>query len=208
MPPARREVIEAIKRLGEPSIVQLAAAVGISVSGVRKLVVILKSAGLVDDFDWRVPGAPGRAQKRYRLTRKGHELFPTRSFQLARELIRVLTNENTEPVAAYFRQLGQEMLASALERDGESPAGALRALCSVLNEYDYMGTVEERPGILELRFNHCPVRDVAEMVPVLCDIELETIVGAVPGCDVARTQHLLSGDALCVYRVCAGPQAP
>jgi predicted ArsR family transcriptional regulator len=62
--------------------------------------------------------------------------------------------------------------------------------------------VEDTDGSLLLLEHHCPVCEAATACQGLCRGELATFKEAL-GDDVAvdREQHLLSGDARCVYRI-------
>ena len=66
----------------------------------------------------------------------------------------------------------------------------------------YMAEVVEDGESLLLIEHHCPVCAAAESCQGLCRNELELFKGALgAGADVERTQHLLSGDDRCVYRI-------
>jgi len=66
----------------------------------------------------------------------------------------------------------------------------------------YMAEVVEDEKSLLLIEHHCPVCAAAESCQGLCRNELELFRDALgPMVEVERTQHLLSGDDRCVYRI-------
>jgi predicted ArsR family transcriptional regulator len=57
-------------------------------------------------------------------------------------------------------------------------------------------------GAISLIEHHCPIARAAMSCPTLCRTELEAFRAVLGGSvAVERTQHVLAGDARCVYRI-------
>jgi len=84
--PARRAVVEVIKRNGGQTVEQLAEYLGVSPSAIRQHLQYLIGEGLVD-FREALPHGRGRPKRLYELTEVGEELFPRHSGSIALRLL-------------------------------------------------------------------------------------------------------------------------
>ena len=86
--PARKEVILAIKLIGEPTVEQLGEHLGLSVSTLRAHLLSLEAARLIGH---QTEGqGPGRRRHRYFLTQLGEDLFPSENSGLVSVLTQLL----------------------------------------------------------------------------------------------------------------------
>ena len=141
------------------------------------------------------------------LTAAGNQLFPDHHGALTVELIaamrsalgesgldRVIDGRAAEQAARY-RSLMPGVRASLISR--------VQALADQRTHEGYMAEVErEGQGAWLLIENHCPICEAATCCTGLCRSEWD-VFQAVLGDDVRveRTEHLLSGDRRCVYRI-------
>ena len=83
--PAQRQVLVALKRAGEATAADLAAALEISAAAVRQHLSTLRAAGLV--LAERQRGQPGRPVERYRGTDLAERLFEMPDADLSTEIL-------------------------------------------------------------------------------------------------------------------------
>ena len=84
----------------------------------------------------------------------------------------------------------------------------LQQLAGVRTEEGYMAEVRPAgPGVFLFIEHHCPICAAATACQGFCATELD-LFRSVLGSDasVERTEHIVSGDRRCVYRVTAKPR--
>lgn len=200
--PARRAVVETLKRTGAQTVEQLADRLEVSASAVRQHLNFLMAQDLVD-FVETPPQGRGRPRRLFRLTARGEELFPSRSGDLALRLLSELARSDPEIVAAALRNRVDED-ARWFTQEFERLAGPA-TLDDLRNVYDQMGfgpAVEEcGDGRALLMVAHCPMHEIAALIPELCEIEIDGLHRFLPGCSVHRVRHRLRGDPECAFLI-------
>jgi len=201
---AKRRVLERLKRAGPATAGALAEELGLTDVAVRQHLAALQEHGLVGQRTSR-PRGPGRPAVTWSLTPLANDLFPDRHADLTVELIeatrqavgdeglqRVIAARTAEQLSAYEKSIGRRKRV----RD------RVEALARQRTAEGYMAEVVEDAGGLFLVENHCPICDAARACVGFCRSELELFQQAL-GDDVTveRTEHLLSGDRRCVYRI-------
>jgi predicted ArsR family transcriptional regulator len=203
---AQRRIVDHLKRAGGSTTGTIADALGVTTQAVRPQLVELEERGLVASTTLST-GTRGRPPVGWTLTPLAIELFPDRHGDLTVELLRTMRET-----------LGDAALESVLAaRDATHladlnthlqpvPAADLAARAAVLAEQrslqGYMAEVVDDGDDLLLIEHHCPVCAAATECQSLCRNELamfQTAMG--PQAEVTRSQHLLSGDERCVYRI-------
>jgi predicted ArsR family transcriptional regulator len=110
-------------------------------------------------------------------------------------LQRVLESREAKQRAEYARRISPG--APLKER--------LQQLARVRTEEGYMAEVRtESPGAFLFIENHCPICAAATVCQGFCATELDlfkSVLGA--NASVERTEHIVSGDRRCAYRVTA-----
>ena len=88
-------------------------------------------------------------------------------------------------------------------RAARSLKARVEALAGQRTAEGYMAEVlQERPGTYLLVEHHCPICDAARCCLRLCGSELEVFQQVLgPDVLVERTEHVLSGDSRCAYRI-------
>lgn len=202
---AKRRVIERLKRAGPATAGALAKELALTDVAVRQHLAALEEHGLVDQRASR-PTGPGRPAVTWSLTPLANDLFPDRHADLTVDLI-----------AATREAMGDEGLQRVIEtrtadqlRGYRKVVGGSRkrlrdrvdALARQRTAEGYMAEVVDDDSGLFLVENHCPICDAARACVGFCRSELELFQMAL-GDDVLveRTEHLLSGDRRCVYRI-------
>jgi predicted ArsR family transcriptional regulator len=202
--PARRRVIELLKRRPGRTAADVAGDLGLTVAAIRLHLQALAEQGLAKATT-RAPVGRGRPATTWSLTALADGLFPDRHADLTVSLLhslrealgddgiqRVIDAREAEQTAAYRTRVGSGSLRRRVE-----------ALARVRTDEGYMAEVADGgDGSFLLIENHCPICEAAASCQALCRSELDVFQAAL-GDDVAvaREQHLLSGDDRCVYRI-------
>lgn len=198
------QMLFTLKTKGAMTAQRLAERLGVSVVAMRKQLARLEEAGLVSYQE--VPEGPGRPERLWRLTAKGHGRFPDSHSELTLELIssireifgeegleRVVAARETAARSAYTADLGgRETLEARVE-----------ALADRRRAEGYMAEVERlEDGAMLLVENHCPICAAATVCQGFCRSEL-SVFRAVLGADVhvSRIDHILAGARRCAYRI-------
>lgn len=208
---AKRRIVDRLKRLDDATAAELARALGLTSTAVRQHLVSLAEVGLVQPQP-RATAGPGRPSQAWVLTPLARELFPDRHGDLTVNLLTSVRNALGEK--GLDRVIAERTRSQrAAYRAVVKPSGNWRtraeALAAVRSAEGYLAEVVDAPdgdGVLLVE-HHCPICEAATACQGLCQGELE-LFDEVLGSDVAvvRTQHLLSGDARCVYRIRPKPR--
>jgi predicted ArsR family transcriptional regulator len=201
---AQRRIVDHLKRSSPCTTADLASALDISGAAVRPQLAELEDRGLVEQRLLPASGR-GRPPSSWSLTSLAIELFPDRHGDLTVELINAVRGAVGEDgLDAVLAERDRAQLATLTEAMGDRTD--LRERTDVLATYrtrqGYMAEVIDDGDALLLIEHHCPVCAAAESCAGLCRNELELFRDALgPAAEVERTQHLLSGDDRCVYRI-------
>lgn len=202
--PAQRRVVDHLKRSGPCTTADLAAALDVTTQAVRPPLAELESRGLVV-AEPVVTGVRGRPPLGWALSPLAIELFPDRHRDLTVELIEAMRSAlGDEAVAKVLAERDRNQAASIEAELPEDADVATRVaqLAKARDEQGYMAEVRADGDDLLLIEHHCPVCAAATACRGLCDNELKLFRDVVgPAATVERTQHLLSDDERCVYRI-------
>ena len=202
----RRAIVKLLKTEGAMDSAQLARRLRLTPMAVRQHLYALQREHLVTADERPVP--IGRPAKHWRLTPESDRLFPDAYAELNVALLdavgnafgsdglqRVLESREAKQRAEYARRISPG--APLKER--------LQQLARVRTEEGYMAEVRtESPGAFLFIENHCPICAAATVCQGFCATELDlfkSVLGA--NASVERTEHIVSGDRRCVYRVTA-----
>ena len=200
----RRAIVKLLKTQGAMHSAALAKRLRLTPMAVRQHLYALQRERLVASDERPVP--VGRPAKHWRLTRQADTLFPDAYAELNVALIdavgqtfgpkglqRVIESRSARQKVDYARRIVPS--ATLKER--------LRQLADVRTEEGYMAEVRpDGRGRFLFIENHCPICAAATACQWFCTTELD-LFRAVLGPDVSveRTEHIISGDRRCVYRV-------
>jgi len=205
----RRAIVKRLKSDGPLDSARLARRMGLTTMAVRQHLYALQREKLVTAEERR--GPRGRPAKYWQLTREADRLFPDAYAELSVALIgalgdtfgeaglqKVLESRCTAQRATYRARLG----ASAALGD------KLRALAKQRTEEGYMAEVRrDGDGFLFIE-NHCPICAAATVCQGFCSTELDLFRDVLgPEVAVERSEHIVSGDRRCVYRVSPADRA-
>src|ERR1017187_9076154 len=203
---AKRRVLERLKRVDSATARELAVGLGLTEAAVRQHLDALEEHGLVERRGQNATGR-GRPPSAWSLTPVAAELFPDRHGDLTVELIgairdavgeagldQVIDAREVRQLRAYREVVPQDAAVSLRRR--------VSALAKQRSVEGYMAEARPDGDDMLLIEHHCPVCSAASACAGLCRGELalfRSVLG--PDVMVERTQHLLAGDARCVYRI-------
>jgi DeoR family suf operon transcriptional repressor len=195
----RTEVLRLLKRRGEMSVDDLAAALGITASGMRQQLRHLLADGFVAHREQR--GATGRPKHLYRLTPAADAMFPRRYGDLVSDLLAVASEDDPELVERMFAKRGARRLEHACARLTGSLEQRVRALAEILDGDGYLAEVETIDGGWRIVERNCAIFDVAMRYGHACSSELDFFRAALPDTAIERVHHMVAGETLCAYEV-------
>jgi len=198
--PPQRRVLEALKRQGEATADELAAALGISASAVRQHLSVLRSAGLVDSTATR--GQTGRPADRYHATQRTEPMFVPGG-DLSVELLSLVEDEDPELVARVFERRRRRLVDEARsDVDGDSMAERIAQVTELMDDQGYLTDFEQvAPDHYRINLHNCAIWNVANRFRQACASELDFIRSVLPGASVERVTHKTAGAHTCAYDI-------
>ncbi len=206
LPPARRALLDTLKRLGEASAEELASVLAITPSAVRQQLASAADEGLV--LHREVREGRGRPRHHYALSHDGHRLFPAGYGALATDVLDVVADVDPGLVDEVFRRRRRQRVARTAERLAGLPLHErVPELARVLDEDGYVAEAVPAPdGSWSLVEHSCAIFAVARRYGQACSSELDFLREVVPDADVDRSSHMVAGGRVCSYDI--RPRAP
>ena len=199
----RRAIVRLLKQEGALDSAALARRLKVTPMAVRQHLYALQKEKRVTHDERPVP--LGRPAKFWQLTRDADRLFPEAYAELAVALIGAM-GESFGP-SGMQKVLDERAAAQGAVYLTRIPASAplekkLRDLARVRSEEGYMAEVRRDGDAFLFIENHCPICAAANVCQGFCSTErdlFKSVLG--PGVTVERSEHIVSGDRRCVYRV-------
>jgi predicted ArsR family transcriptional regulator len=217
----RNRVARLILANGSVTAADLAVRLGLTSAGVRRHLDALLAEGLIEAREQRVYGQRGRGRpaKTFALTSQGRAVFHHAYDALAQDALGFIAElGGDEAVAAFarrrFADLAERYRAPLAAAD---PADRPRLLAEALTADGYAASTGSHtstppaggrkkaaaapaaptatPG-QQLCQHHCPVQNVAEQFPQLCEAETE-VFAELLGTHVQRLATIAHGDGVC-----------
>jgi len=197
----RRSLLLALKKRGDATADELAAAHDISANAVRQHLAALAADGLVSFRAQR--GTTGRPQHRYHLTDDGELLFPRAYGALTTELLEYVEAADPALLDAIFEQRAQRRSKMTQTRlAGKSFEQRVTELAHILDEDGYLAeVVRDDDGGWRIVEHNCAILTVAQRYGHACSSELDYLRAALPDATVTRVAHLLAGAHVCAYAI-------
>ena len=202
MSPGRRDrILYLLKSKGPQTAAQLAKRLDVTAVAVRQHLGALENDGLVEFTDEK--GRVGRPRRIWRPTAAADARFPDSHGELAVGMLQAMRaafgDDGLERLVA---ERSKAQIRDYKRRLPDAPlAKRVAALARIRTEEGYMAEwARGRDGTFTLIENHCPICDAARACAGLCAGEM-AVFQAVLAARVERTEHLLSGQRRCVYRI-------
>ncbi|MHB8644272.1 MAG: helix-turn-helix transcriptional regulator [Thermomicrobiales bacterium] len=201
MPETRRQILTLLKKRGSARSEDIAAAIGVTLSGTRQQMTALERDGLIAHADLR--DGRGRPKFIYYLTPLADNLFPRNYADLTNELLEYVEQADPALLDQIFDKRGARRLERAQQRTaGLSFAEQVRVVTELLDEDGYLAAFEAQPdGSYRIVEHNCAVMDVARKYGQACRTEIAFLRAALPDAEVTRTAHMIAGQHICAYDV-------
>ena len=199
--PTQRLVLTALKRRGEATADELAAALRISSSAVRQHLSALRSSGLIAARQER--GQPGRPVDHYHATELTEALFGTTATDLSIEILRHVEEEDPELVDRIFDGRRRRLVDDARhELSGKPIDERVHILTELLDEQGYLADLEKvDDDHYRINLHSCAIWSVASRYRQACTAELQFLRDLIPDGTVERITHKTTGAHTCAYDI-------
>jgi predicted ArsR family transcriptional regulator len=194
----REIILETIMRSTEATVDELAGEADVSPVTVRHHLNSLQADGLLETRSVR--RKVGRPYYIYRLSDKGHELFPQRYVRLSSMLLDELKERfPAETVADLFNNVVERLVAEhRASFEGRSFEERLDCLITLLEQEGFLASWELTEEGYQLTEYSCPYISVGQKHHEICSFDqhlMRTVL------DTEITQHtcLLNGDSSCQF---------
>ncbi len=191
------------------SAAQLGELLGLTSTAVRRHLDHLTEGGFIEEHEATAHRrGRGRPARSYVVTPAGHRALGSDYDHLAGQAVRFLA-ETAGPAAvdAFAQRRAAELesrYAGRLDASGDGTDARAQALVDALTADGFSASARAvgQPGAptqltgIQLCQGHCPVQDVAEEFPQLCDAETEAF-SRLLGVHVQRLATLAHGDHVC-----------
>jgi predicted ArsR family transcriptional regulator len=198
----RNRVARSILSEGPRTATELSSSLGLTPAGVRRHLDALLAEGLVEAREQRVYGNRGRGRpaKVFALTDAGRAIFHHDYDALALDALRFIAESGgEEAVAAFARRrftgLAERYRTVLAEADA---AERSRLLAEALTADGYAAATRASESVAgeQLCQHHCPVQNVAEQFPQLCEVETQ-VFAELLGTHIQRLATIAHGDGVC-----------
>jgi predicted ArsR family transcriptional regulator len=191
----RATLLEILGQRGPMSIDDLARAAGRSKMALRYHLSSLAREGLVVFLPGQPSGEVGRPRAMVALAEQAYEGLPKQYDRLVLGLLDEMTALlGTDQTRAILRRLGQRKAGSARllrRRPGNRPR--LQSAVKYLAEQGYLPRWERAAGQLTLHIGNCPYRQVAQVHPDVCEVDLALLQALLGGAGIERRASPRSG---------------
>lgn len=205
----RGNILSMIVEEGPITASTMARKLHLTPAAVRRHLTQLESNKLIEVHD--TPGGVtprrGRPSRYYVATDEGRATmvdmysdFATHALQFIREQLGDIAVE--EFVEERIQEL-ERRYAPVVEKAGDSLEARVRALATALNDDGYAASTRAVGPVgfaVQLCQGHCPIKDVAEQFPEVCEQELHAFARLL-GVHVQRLATLAGGDHVCTTHI-------
>ncbi|MGH2701605.1 MAG: helix-turn-helix transcriptional regulator [Actinomycetota bacterium] len=201
LPVTKRALLNTLKRRGDLTSEDLAAALEITVSGVRQQLTALQRDGLVT-FD-EIRSGPGRPRYAYRLTPAADALYPRAYAEITNELLEYVEDADPALLDSVFAKRRERRIQRARARlEGRSFPERVAELARILDEDGYLADHTRVDDSTWLVTEHnCAIFGVAMRYGQACSSEIEFIRAVMPDAEIERISHMVAGEHHCSYRI-------
>ncbi|WP_371152052.1 winged helix-turn-helix transcriptional regulator [Buchananella felis] len=208
----REAVLDLIVEKGPVTTSTMARILGLTAAAVRRHVTALESLGQIQVRPEVKQGKRGRGRpaRAYVATELAHEKLPDEYSALANRAIQYLAQvagvEAVESFAASRSRELERRYRPIIDAAGDDYEARAHALANALTEDGYAATVRDVGNggfAVQLCQGHCPVRDVADEFPQLCDAETAAF-GRLLDVHIQRLSTLAGGAHACTTHIPLG----
>lgn len=208
----RDRVVGLLLELGPSTAVALGERLGLTAAGVRRHLDALVAQGTVTEGAARpVRGRSrgrGRPARVYALSPSGRAAFPHAYDDIATAALRFLAESGgVQAVTAFAeRTVGELETRYRPAVEAAAPEHRAAALAAALTADGYAASADDAGSGVQLCQHHCPVQQVAQQFPQLCEVETQ-VFGRLLGSHVQRLATIAHGDGVCTTHIPAAVTA-
>ncbi len=202
--PARRRLLDYVRRLGPVRASELAEALETTDVAMRQHLLALEEDGFVVSKQ-AAPEGRGRPATVWSVTDAARRFFPDSHAELTVGLLDAIED-------AVGKDGLQQVLESRGDRQveeyraampGKTLASRVKALARLRERDGYMAEAKRNDdGSWSLIEHHCPICTAAQRCRGICSVEIDVFRRALgKGVEVERDEHVLDGGRRCVYSV-------
>lgn len=198
----QRRVLVALKRRGEATAEELAAALDISSSAVRQHLSALRSAGFITARQER--GHTGRPADRYHATDLTESLFATTTYgSLSLQLLEHIEEEDPKLVSRVFERRRRRLVEETKDKlEGKPIDERVAVLTELLDAQGYLADSDTLDDThYRINLHSCALWAVASQYQQACTAELDFIRDLMPDATVERVTHKTEGAHTCAYEI-------
>ena len=208
----RTQVLDLIVEKGPVTASVIAHQLGLTTAAVRRHITSLEEAGEIVEHEPGTVGKRGRGRpaRHYVAGQGAHELLPEGYSELAVKALGYLGQvgggEAIDSFAAARSREFERRYAPVVREAGTDLRVRAQALADALTQDGYSATVRDIGGgkiAIQLCQGHCPVQQVAEDFPQLCDAETQAF-SRLLGVHVQRLATLAGGEHVCTTHIPVG----
>lgn len=184
----------------------LAEILDLTPAAVRRHLAALVTAGEIAEraVVSTSPRGRGRPAREYVATPAAQHHLPNTSSALANDALRHLAGLLGPDAVAEFAEERARSLEEAyrpvIEAAGPDLRDRTQALAALLSDGGYAASTRETGQALQLCQGHCPVQQVAEQFPQLCEAETR-LISRLLGVHVQRLSTIASGTHACTTHI-------
>ncbi|HYK92486.1 MAG TPA: MarR family transcriptional regulator [Thermoplasmata archaeon] len=197
----KQAILLALKRGGNLSLKEVAAALGVTRVAALRHLSVLESQRLVER-SYRHQGV-GRPQVYFRLAATSTGLFPQAYTQMSVCALQFIEQRlGRAAVVELLQQRAHELEDRGHARfQGKSLAGQVAELARFRQEGGYMAEVgARRSGSVEMLEHNCPILAIAQEFPEACEVE-RTMFESMLRANVSATHRVVAGDPVCRFLI-------
>jgi predicted ArsR family transcriptional regulator len=209
--------LERLHRLGNGTIQEICADLGVTATAVRQRLTRLQGQGMISrELVRSAEGAKsrGRPHHTYRVSEAGRRELGANYSDLAmilwREIQRIDDPEVKRQILGRIEQALVQKYGGFQDYGVANPAAVLSSrpelgerfqeLCGTLASHGFDVEYDSRGGLPILRENNCPYLELATSDPSICEME-QSVFRQVLGVKVSLTQCCLDGHHCCEFSV-------
>lgn len=211
----RQHVLDLVVEKGPVTATSIACTLGLTAAAVRRHITALQDDHEIVEHEPGAVGKRGRGRpaRHYVATERGHEKLPEGYSELAVKALAYLGQtcgaEAVESFAAARSREIERRYARSVREAGSDPRLRAQALADALTQDGYAATVRDIGSgtfAVQLCQGHCPILQVADDFPQLCDAETQAF-SRLLDVHVQRLATLAGGEHVCTTNIPVGMPA-
>ncbi|HHT41027.1 MAG TPA: HTH domain-containing protein [Actinomyces sp.] len=205
----REIVLDLVVEKGPVTASVIAKILGLTTAAVRRHITTLEETGEIEEHELAQSGPRrrGRPARHYIATEIAHEKLHDSYSEIATRAMSYLAQtagqEAIENFAAIRSREIERKYAPIVRAAGRDPRARAVALADALTQDGYAASVRDVGGgnfAIQLCQGHCPILEVAEEFPQLCEAETQAI-GRLLDVHVQRLATLAGGEHVCTTHI-------